>query len=416
MTSRGATTTVRVPKSVTLSLENTGILALYSPSRRTLTARSREVLKPWDSGWDFSHRSEIWQAPRQRCLSNLKFGLYFPQNDDQWSMLAINSVRPPGHIHFTWQWRHNGHDGVSNHQPDHYLLNRSFRRRSKKTSKLRVTGLCAGNSPVTGVFPTQMSSNVENVSIWWRHHGFENRVLYMVSYRDIVVIYLSRLSVVSCDSKYHSCTVDEKIDHTVTSTYRIPLHMMSRETIVHLLDADIITTCFEKSITWQTDPYKTTCNIKQDAYGYVFNPVIIYSGAVIHMLLCRLVTFMALINNIIPWKYNWGCWCRYMFSGDVAPNNTTWNRLMNDIYSMETYYFRTMMTSSNGHIHRVTGHWWGFPAQKPVTRSFDVLFGLRLNKRLSKQSWGWWFETPSCPLLSHSNAKGRQNQSNVLGI
>ena len=41
---------------------------------------------------------------------------------------------------------------------------------SKKTSKLRVTGLCAGNSPVTGEFPAQMASDAENVSIWWRHH------------------------------------------------------------------------------------------------------------------------------------------------------------------------------------------------------------------------------------------------------
>ena len=50
------------------------------------------------------------------------------------------------------------------------LLNRLFRRRSSKTSKLRVTGLCAGNSPVTGEFPAQRASNAENVSIWWRHH------------------------------------------------------------------------------------------------------------------------------------------------------------------------------------------------------------------------------------------------------
>ena len=41
----------------------------------------------------------------------------------------------------------------------------------KKTSKLRVTGLCAGSSPVTCKFPTQMGSYAENVSIWWRHHG-----------------------------------------------------------------------------------------------------------------------------------------------------------------------------------------------------------------------------------------------------
>ena len=46
------------------------------------------------------------------------------------------------------QWRHNDQDGVSNHQPHGCLLNRLFRRRSKKTSKLRVTGLCEGNSPV----------------------------------------------------------------------------------------------------------------------------------------------------------------------------------------------------------------------------------------------------------------------------
>ena len=55
-------------------------------------------------------------------------------------------------------------------QPHDCLLNRLFRRRLKKTSKLRVTGLCAGNSPVTGEFPAQMTSNAENVSIWWRHH------------------------------------------------------------------------------------------------------------------------------------------------------------------------------------------------------------------------------------------------------
>ena len=44
-----------------------------------------------------------------------------------------------------------------------------------------------------------------------------------------------------------------------------------------------------------------------------------------------------------------------------------------------------------------------FPSQRPVTRSFDVLFDLRLNKRLSKQSWGWWFETPSCTLWRRCN-------------
>ena len=53
----------------------------------------------------------------------------------------------------TLQWRHNERNVVSNDQPHDCLLNRLFRRRSKKTLKLRVTGLCEGNSPVTGEFP-----------------------------------------------------------------------------------------------------------------------------------------------------------------------------------------------------------------------------------------------------------------------
>ena len=48
----------------------------------------------------------------------------------------------------------------------------------------------------------------------------------------------------------------------------------------------------------------------------------------------------------------------------------------------------------------VTGE---FPTQRPVTRSFDVFFDLRLNKRVNKQSYGWWFETLSCPLWHHCN-------------
>ena len=76
-----------------------------------------------------------------------------------WLILPISS-----------QWCHNEHDGVSNHQPHDCLLNCLFRCRSKKTSKLRATGLCKGNSPVTSEFPSQRASNAENVSIWWRHH------------------------------------------------------------------------------------------------------------------------------------------------------------------------------------------------------------------------------------------------------
>ena len=75
-----------------------------------------------------------------------------------------------GHCRVSSQWRHNECDDVSNRQSHDCLLNGLFRHGSKKTSKLRVTGLCEGNSPVTGEFPAQRDSNAENVSIWWRHH------------------------------------------------------------------------------------------------------------------------------------------------------------------------------------------------------------------------------------------------------
>ena len=75
-----------------------------------------------------------------------------------------------------------------------------------------------------------------------------------------------------------------------------------------------------------------------------------------------------------------------------------------------SWYPLTMMTSSNGNIFRVTGPLCGeftgpgeFHAQRPVTRSFDVFSDLRLNKQLSKQPWGWWFETPLWSLWRHCN-------------
>ena len=69
------------------------------------------------------------------------------------------------------QWRHDGRGGISNDQTHHCWLSRLFRSRWKKTSKLCVTGLCDGNSPVTGDLPAQRASKAKNVFIWWRHHG-----------------------------------------------------------------------------------------------------------------------------------------------------------------------------------------------------------------------------------------------------
>ena len=80
-----------------------------------------------------------------------------------------------------------------------------------------------------------------------------------------------------------------------------------------------------------------------------------------------------------------------------------------------------MMTSSNGSISPLRAICAGnspvpgeFPAQRPVTRSFGVCLDLRLNKRLSKQSWGWWFETLLRPLWRHCN--GRCHCAHVMSL
>ena len=87
-----------------------------------------------------------------------------------------------------------------------------------------------------------------------------------------------------------------------------------------------------------------------------------------------------------------------------SPSSRDANRMIRNLR-----WQHLMMTSSN--IFRVTGHLCAgnsratgeFPAQRSVTRRFEVFFDLRLNKRFSKQSWGWWFETHSRPLWRHCN-------------
>ena len=109
-------------------------------------------------------RGKCFHLMTSSCVGYVELWLhYIPRNIHTVNMFGWGLVT-------TLRWRHNGRDSVSNQQPHDCLLNRLFRRRSKKTSKLRVTGLCVGNSPGTGEFPAQMASNAENISIWWRHH------------------------------------------------------------------------------------------------------------------------------------------------------------------------------------------------------------------------------------------------------
>ena len=109
----------------------------------------------WIRGLVYRSRANVLYTIQHTCWFTLKASLHFwetftshwllcdcieRKRDDAWLLISIYI--------YTLQWRHNGCDSVSNHQPHDCLLNRLFRRRSQKTSKLRVTGLCAGNSPI----------------------------------------------------------------------------------------------------------------------------------------------------------------------------------------------------------------------------------------------------------------------------
>ena len=98
-----------------------------------------------------------------------------------------------------------------------------------------------------------------------------------------------------------------------------------------------------------------------------------------------------------------------------------WWQWKNNRYGVFLYVSSTacwvwdMMTSSNGTIFRVTDHLCGeFPAPWPVTRSFDVFFDLRLNKQLSKQPWGWWFETPPWSLWRQCNGIAKTPRLHII--
>ena len=135
------------------------------------------------------YSTEILLKFREPCHPNDVFSKWFRLVNMRWChnclifMMGIDNLyivtRPRcfyqnlciPNLGTTLQWCHNEHHGISNHQPHDCLLNLLFRRRSKKTSKLHVTGLCEGNSPMTGEFRAQRASNTENVSIWWHHHA-----------------------------------------------------------------------------------------------------------------------------------------------------------------------------------------------------------------------------------------------------
>ena len=157
------------------------------------------------SVWHNTKNKRVWNKQISEVWCGRKNNITVLQSN--WITFEL-SHRPPRSgqckkLFGSLRWRHNGLDSVSNHQPHDCLLKRLFRPRSKKISKLHVTGLCVGNSPETGEFPAQRANNAENVSIWWRHH-------------------VSWYLVIPCDIKYISAMRTDFIMFYWETTQEVP--------------------------------------------------------------------------------------------------------------------------------------------------------------------------------------------------
>ena len=131
-----------------------------------------------------------WTEAEKKCQTRANVCLY--KGNGITSYTTLHALRSQFCVFASipLQWRHNGRDGVSNHQPHVCLFNRLFRHWRNNTSKLRVSDLCEGNSPMT----TQSASNAENVSIWWRHHAYLLHVCWLISCRCLI-----------CENKISEC-------------------------------------------------------------------------------------------------------------------------------------------------------------------------------------------------------------------
>ena len=148
-------------------------------------------------------------------------------------------------------------------------------------------------------------------------------------------------------------------------------------------------------------------SLEQMVVGRMILPRYLYTSAFWITIPLNIIALLSFFPNTITLVFNsfttiiflernlcnpFNCFCIYAYGIFFVTGVTTWRKLV-------------MMTSSNGNIFRVTGHLCGkftgygwIPRTKPVKRSFEAFFNRRLNKRLSKQWWNWWFETPSRPL------------------
>ena len=305
-----------------------------------------------------------------------------------------------------------------------------------KTSKLCVTGLCAGNSPGTGEFPAQMASNAENVSIWWRHHVYVvlrecpwTRLLRQVEWLHKVNNTWRRDQKETFSALLALCAGNPPVSgefrsqRPVTRSFDVSFDLRlikrlskhSRGWWFDTLSRPLWRHCNESAL----------CGLSMFYCGLVSRSI--RKSVIIHIrgnrkiapmpdfFYCRWSVLQRYRSNLtisrLSMKQLKNLWKN--ISHKYAKNwwynhNKTKHEEQEYILYGHNAILLSMITSSNGNIAAllaicagnspVTGE---FPAQMPLTWSFDGFFDLRL--KLSKQWRGWWFEMQSCPFWRHCN-------------
>ena len=226
---------------------------------------------------------------------------------------------------------------------------------------------------MTGEFPAQRANNAGNVSIWWRHHYTKD----IPSAEHGHAVVASNQLVVTANILPHNNTSLLRTSGISMATVHIFRH-------------------------WYCHKFNTIALATMHTNPRLHSPLLIGGNGHLRRLLSISAWFLTGSSGIIA---------QWIWVTKPAPHALPFASLKihRNTVCMSAITCTIMMTSSNGNIFRVTGPLCGeftgpgeFPAQRPVTRSFDVFLYLRLNKRLSKQPWGWFFETPSWSLWRES--------------
>ena len=229
---------------------------------------------------------------------------------------------------------------------------------------------------------SQRSSNTENISIWWRHHG------------DM-----------ACGNMDGNSDVH-------FSYYSVGMTPLIKEYPFWVLMR-----------SWRGNTFSINGHLRGESTGHLW--ITLQSGDNKELWWFLWRKFEQFVEQAALLSVIWDAMTDMLRHFNVEPhkdhtlrisNYPFWNKKWNEIFTwhwcnvyyqetvswwhhrMETFSALLAICAGNSPVPAE------FPTQRPVMLSFDVFFDLRLNKRLSKQSWGWWFETLSRPLWRQYNA------------